>query len=64
MLDKIKNFFSIGPVFNYFFRIFRKDKEGKYPNSFNLKMMHGINKISILMFIVCLAIMITRCATR
>jgi hypothetical protein len=64
MLDKIKNFLSIGPVFSYFFRIFRKDKERKYPHSFSLKMMHGINKISILMFIVCLIIMVTRCATR
>ena len=30
-----------------FFRIFKKDIDGKYPHSFNLKMMHGINKISI-----------------
>ena len=64
MLNKIKNFLSIGPVFSYFFRIFRKDSEGKYPHSFNLKMMHGINKISILMFLVCIIIMVTRCATR
>lgn len=64
MLDKIKNFLSIGPVFAYFFRVFSKDKEGKYPHSFNLKMMHGINKISIIMFVICLIIMVTRCATR
>jgi hypothetical protein len=64
MLNKIKEFFSIGPVFSYFFRIFQKDKGGKYPHSFNLKMMHGINKISILMFLFCLIIMVTRCATR
>lgn len=64
MLTKIKEFISIGPVFAYFFRIFQKDKEGKYPNSFNLKMMHGINKISIVMFLFCLIIMVTRCATR
>lgn len=64
MLDKLKNFLSIGPVFSYFFRIFVKDKEGKYPHSFNLKMMHGINKISIIMFIICIIIMVSRCASR
>jgi len=64
MLDKLKHFFAIGPVFAYFFRVFRKDKEGKYPHSFNLKMMHGINKISIIIFLICLVVMVTRCATR
>ena len=64
MLSKLKEFFSIGPVFSYFFRIFKKDTEGKYPHNFNLKMMHGINKISIVMFLFCVIIMVTRCATR
>lgn len=43
----VKEFFQLGPVFGYFFR-------GKDPNrhtNFNLKVMHGINKISILMFL-------------
>ncbi|WP_337040736.1 DUF6728 family protein [Emticicia sp. 17c] len=64
MLEKIKHYLAIGPVFAYFVRVFRKDKEGKYPHSFNLKMMHGINKISIIMFLICVIIMVTRCATR
>jgi len=64
MLNKVKNILSIGPVFSYFFRIFKKDIDGKYPHSFNLKMMHGINIISIVMFLFCMIIMVTRCATR
>ncbi len=63
-MSKLIKFLSIAPVFSYFFRVFRKDSEGKYPNSFNLKMMHGINKISILMFLVCVIIMVVRCANR
>jgi hypothetical protein len=64
MIEKLKNFLSIGPVFAYFFRVFRKDKEGKYPHNFSLKMMHGINKISIIMFLICVIIMVARCASR
>lgn len=43
----VKEFFQLGPVFGYFFR-------GKDPNrhsNFNLRMMHGINKISMVMFL-------------
>ncbi|MEL7532005.1 MAG: DUF6728 family protein [Bacteroidota bacterium] len=34
------------------------------PESFNLKMMHGINKISIFMFLACIIILITRVIMR
>lgn len=43
-----KEFFRFGEVLGYFFR--RKDPSRK--TNVNLKMMHGINKISILMFLV------------
>jgi hypothetical protein len=43
-----KEYFQIGEVFGYFFR--KKDPERK--SNFNLRMMHGINKISIIMFLV------------
>jgi hypothetical protein len=33
---------------------------GKKEKNTNLKMMHGINRISIIMFIVCLVIMIIK----
>ena len=37
-------------------------KENNSQGNFNLKMMHGINKLSILMFIVALIIMIIKFA--
>ncbi|WKN30785.1 hypothetical protein PZB74_17660 [Porifericola rhodea] len=42
-----KEFFSLGEVGGYFFR----SKEKNRTNNINLKMMHGINKISIVMFL-------------
>jgi len=47
-MSRLREYFNLGPVFGYFFR-------GKDPNrktNFNLRMMHGINKISILMFLI------------
>jgi hypothetical protein len=43
----LKEYFQLGPVFGYFFR----KKDPSRPSSFNLRMMHGINKISILVFL-------------
>ncbi|NJN25925.1 MAG: hypothetical protein HC819_08135 [Cyclobacteriaceae bacterium] len=40
-------YFAFGELFGYFFR--KKDPDRK--SNFNLKMMHGINKISILVFL-------------
>lgn len=40
----------------------RKPTEDE-PTSFNLRMMHGINKISIFMFLIALIIMIVKLAT-
>jgi len=48
--NKIRDFFQLGAVGNYFFRVFGKSDPNQKPN-FNLKMMHGINKISIIMFL-------------
>ena len=45
--NSVKEYFSFGEVFGYFFR--KKDPDAK-PN-FNLRMMHGINKISIIVFL-------------
>ncbi len=41
------SYFDFGEVLRYFFR--KKDPDNK-PN-FNLRVMHGINKLSILMFL-------------
>jgi hypothetical protein len=55
---------KLGPVFSYFGRVFSKDSEGKYPTNTNLKMMHGINKISIIMFLMAVGVLIYRAFTR
>jgi hypothetical protein len=47
-MSRLKEYFDLGPVFGYFFR--KKDPNRK--TNFNLRMMHGINKISMLMFLV------------
>ncbi|MFZ6013223.1 MAG: DUF6728 family protein [Bacteroidota bacterium] len=43
----LKNFFRLGEVGNYFFR--RKDSSR--PTNINLRMMHGINKLAIVIFL-------------
>lgn len=45
--NSLRQFFSMGEVGGYFFR--RKDPSR--PSNINLKMMHGINKISIVIFL-------------
>jgi len=42
-----KDFFSLGEVGGYFFR----GKDPSRPSNINIKMMHGINKISIIVFL-------------
>lgn len=42
-----KEFFSLGEVGGYFFR----KKDPSRPSNINLRMMHGINKISIAVFL-------------
>lgn len=43
-----KEFFKLGEVGGYFFR----DKDPNRPSNINLKMMHGVNKISIIIFLI------------
>jgi len=54
--NTLKDYFALGEVLGYFFR--KKDPNSK-PN-FNLRMMHGINKISILMFLVALVVILIK----
>lgn len=42
-----KEFFSLGEVGGYFFR----KKDPSRPTNVNIRMMHGINKISIIVFL-------------
>lgn len=43
----LRGFFTLGEVGNYFFR----KKDPSRPTNINIKMMHGINKISIIIFL-------------
>jgi hypothetical protein len=43
----LKEFFTLGEVGGYFFR----KKDPSRPSNINIKMMHGINKISIIVFL-------------
>lgn len=42
-----KEFFQLGEVGGYFFR----KKDPNRPTNINIKMMHGVNKISIIIFL-------------
>lgn len=55
-----KYWFDFGEVLGYYFR--KKDPDKK-PNV-NLRMMHGINKISIIMFLIALIVIIVRMIVR
>jgi hypothetical protein len=44
----LKDYFAISEVFGYFFR----KPDPSRPKNFNIRAMHTINKISILMFLV------------
>lgn len=52
----IRNLFSLGEVFGYFFR--RKDPNR--PDNVNIKIMHGINKISIIVFLLAVIYLIAK----
>ncbi len=45
--NSFKDYFKVGEVFGYFFR----KKDPTRPSNFNLRMMHGVNKISIVIFL-------------
>jgi len=53
--NTLKDYFAFGEVLGYFFR----KKSDKKPN-FNIRMMHGINKISIVIFLFALILWIVR----
>lgn len=56
----LKEYFDFGPLVGYFFR--KKDKNR--PTSFNLRAMHGINKLSIIMFLIAVVVIVFRFLTR
>jgi hypothetical protein len=57
---KLRNYFKVGEVLGYYFR----KKDPARPSNFNLKMMHGINKISMMLFLMAVIVMIVRALLR
>lgn len=55
-----KEAFDFSQVWGYFFR----KKDPNRPSSFNLKAMHTVNKISIVMFLIAAAVIIGRFISR
>lgn len=53
---KKKNFFGLGEMWGYYFR----KKDPSRPTNFNIKAMHTINKISMLMFLICVIVIVFR----
>jgi hypothetical protein len=51
-----KDFFSLGEVGNYFFR----KKDPNRPSNINIKMMHGVNKLSIAIFLLAVLYLIVK----
>ena len=45
--NSLRDFFTMGEVGGYFFR----KKDPSRPTNINIKMMHGVNKISIIIFL-------------
>ena len=45
--NAVREFFTLGEVGGYFFR----KKDPNRPRNINIRMMHGINKISIIVFL-------------
>ncbi len=56
---KLKEQFKLGEAFSYFINVFKKPDPNK-PTNVNIRMMHGINRISIVMFLICLVVILYR----
>lgn len=52
----LREFFSMGEVGGYFFR----KKDPSRPNNINIRMMHGVNKLSIAIFVVAVLYLILK----
>jgi hypothetical protein len=46
----------------YFIDVFRPNREGNphKPSNFNIRVMHGINRVSIVMFLLCMLVLAYR----
>lgn len=54
--NRLKEFFQMNEVIGYFFR----KKDPSRPKNFNIRAMHTINKIAILLFLICVLVILKR----
>ena len=54
--NTLKDYFQLGEVGGYFFRKKNPDR----PTNFSIKVMHGINRISLLIFLVAIVIFLVK----
>lgn len=54
--NNLREFFKMGEVGEYFFR----KKDLSRPNNINIRMMHGVNKLSIAIFLLAVIYMIVK----
>jgi len=54
--QSVKDYFKLGDVAGYFFR----KKDPSRPSNFNIKVMHGINKFSIIIFLAAVIYLVLR----
>lgn len=57
---RLKDFFNFGEVFSYFFR----KKDPNQPKNINLSMMHGVNRLAMIMFVFAVVFLIVRALLR
>ena len=57
--NSLLDYFKFGAVGNYFLRLFGKNSPDK-PKNTNLVLMHGINRISVVVFLVAIIILLIR----
>ncbi len=58
--NRLREFFELNEVFGYFFR----GKDPSRPRNFNILVMHGINKISIVVFLLGVMFLLLKIALR
>ncbi len=61
--NSFADYFAVGEMFSYLFKVFQKPDPNKHSN-FNLRTMHTINKISILTFLAGLVFIAVRAFLR
>ncbi len=54
--QSVKDYFKLGELLGYFFR----KKDPSRPSNFNIKVMHGINKFSIIIFLAAVIYLVLR----